>query len=229
METLPLHEEVLLLALRDEEGTTISGAWYQQAIAGALVAELLLAGHLEVRPEGKKEFLFAVGDGPGGGDLLAECWAQVRDAKRPRTARDWVSRLAGTRRLKHRVAAPLVERGILAEDERKLLFLFPQTVYPEADGRPEDAILRRLERAVFSDSAEVDPRTTVLLALADATRLLQRSFGAKALKPRRQRIEAVVNGDLAGAATREAVAAAQTAVMVAAIMPAMIAATTAAH
>ena len=39
--SLFLHEEILLLALRDEEGT-IAGAMYQYAIGGALLAELLL-------------------------------------------------------------------------------------------------------------------------------------------------------------------------------------------
>ena len=33
---LGLHEEVLLLALRDEEGTNEFGAWCQQALAGAM-------------------------------------------------------------------------------------------------------------------------------------------------------------------------------------------------
>ena len=39
---LLLHEEVLLLALRDEKGTIASGTMYQYALGGAILAELLL-------------------------------------------------------------------------------------------------------------------------------------------------------------------------------------------
>ena len=42
--SLFLHEEILLLALKDEEGTIASGTWYQQAIAGAILATLYLYG-----------------------------------------------------------------------------------------------------------------------------------------------------------------------------------------
>ena len=51
---LHLHEEVLLLALRDREGTIASGTHYQYAIAGALLAELLLEERCVVDAEGRK-------------------------------------------------------------------------------------------------------------------------------------------------------------------------------
>ena len=47
-----LHEEVMLLALRDKEGTIASGSMYQYAIGGAVLAELLLHDRVEVSVEG---------------------------------------------------------------------------------------------------------------------------------------------------------------------------------
>ena len=47
----------------------------------------------------------------------------------------------------------------------------------------------------------------------------------KELKSRKQRIEQIVNGELAGKAAKEAIEAMQAAVMVAAIMPAIISST----
>jgi Golgi phosphoprotein 3 len=44
-------------------------------------------------------------------------------------------------------------------------------------------------------------------------------FGKKRLKGRKKRIEQVVNGEVAGKATKEAIKAMQAAVMVASIMP----------
>ena len=47
-----LHEELLLLALRDGKGT-IAGSFYQQAMAGGILSELLLGERIRIR-EGKK-------------------------------------------------------------------------------------------------------------------------------------------------------------------------------
>ena len=59
---MKLYEEVILLALRDDEGTTASGAWYQQAVAGAILSELLLDGHLSVKSAGRKSFVELASD-----------------------------------------------------------------------------------------------------------------------------------------------------------------------
>ena len=40
--SLLLHEQIVLLALRDDKGTPESGTWNNLAVAGAIVAELLL-------------------------------------------------------------------------------------------------------------------------------------------------------------------------------------------
>jgi hypothetical protein len=90
-------------------------------------------------------------------------------------------------------------------------------------------LIERLRKAIFSDIGEVDPRTAVLLSLAKSADLLKLVFDKKQLKGRKARIEQVVNGEMTGKATQEAIQAMQAAVMVACIMPAIIASTTAAH
>ena len=47
-EKLFLHQEILLLALRDERGTIESGTMYQYAVGGAILSELLLANRIAV-------------------------------------------------------------------------------------------------------------------------------------------------------------------------------------
>ena len=49
-----LHEELMLLALRDEEGTIAPGSMYQVAIGGAVLAELLPHNRIEVEEPKKK-------------------------------------------------------------------------------------------------------------------------------------------------------------------------------
>ena len=86
----------------------------------------------------------------------------------------------------------------------------------------EKQIIDRLRTEIFTDRDQLDPRTVVLISLADGADLLNQTFGRKEIKSRKKRIEQIVNGELTGKATKELIAACQTAVMVAAIMPAMM-------
>ena len=52
---LTLHEEILLLALRDEEGTIASGTNYSYALGGAILAELILPRAYRRRGLGPEE------------------------------------------------------------------------------------------------------------------------------------------------------------------------------
>jgi hypothetical protein len=219
---LSLHEEILLLALRGEEGTIAAGTTYQHALGAAIVAELLLRDRLAVSdPEGKK--LAEVIDRKSTRDaLLDECLEQIAADHKPRPLAHWVGKFAGIKGLKHRVAERLCECGILREEEGKVLIVFTRRIYPETDPRPEQAIVERLRRAVMTDARDVGPRTVVLVSLTNATGILKQVFDKKELKERAGRIEQVINGELVGKAARDAVQAMQAAVMVAAIMPAVI-------
>jgi hypothetical protein len=137
-----------------------------------------------------------------------------------------VSRFSGVKNLKNRVAQQLVRRGILKADEDKVFLIFTRKIFPEVDPGPERKLIERLREAIFGDSDNIDPRTVVLLSIADSTGLLKVVFDKKALKTRKERIEQVVNGELSGQATKEAIAAMQAAVMVAVIIPAVVTATT---
>jgi hypothetical protein len=64
--------------------------------------------------------------------------------------------------------------------------------------------------------------------LAKSANILPVVFGKKEIKQRKKRIEQIVNGEISGKVTKEAIDAMQTAVMVACIMPAIIIAATSA-
>src|SRR4030095_8620963 len=104
--TIFLHEEVMLLALRDTEGTIAPGTMYQYAMAGAVLAELLLNHRIRVE-ESKKKLVNVVTSKPRGDPLLDECLGKISSAKRRASLQTWVSRLAGVRNFKHRVAERL--------------------------------------------------------------------------------------------------------------------------
>ena len=220
-DNLHLHEEIMLLALRDKEGTIASGVLYQHAVAAALLAELLMSNHIAMDTSNKKKLIDVVNPTPIGDPLLDECLELVR-TKRRTSLQNWVARFAGLKNLKHRVAEQLVRRGILRADENQILLIFTQKKYPELNPEPERRLIERIREAIFTDTEELDPRTVVLVSLGETTGLLRATFDKKELKARKKRITQIVDGEMTGKAAKEAIEAMQAAVMVACIMPAIV-------
>ncbi len=227
--TLFLHEEIMLLALKDEEGTIASGTYYSLALGGAILAELMLRGRISVEADRKKKFARLIDTTPLGDPVLDEGLQKIIRAKKRQQLQTWVSRFSGIKDLRHRTARRLVQRGILRADDDKVLLLFSRKIYPEVNPEPERKLIERLRRAILTETEDVDPRTVVLLSLAHSAELLKIVFEKKQLKARKKRIEKVINGEMTGKATQEAIQAMQAAVMVAAIMPAVFVAATSGH
>lgn len=214
-----LHEEIMLLALRDEEGTIASGTMYQYAIGAAVLAELLLNKRIAVGEPRMKKLVNLISSQALGEALIDQCLEKISNAKRRASLQSWVSRFAGVKNLKHRVARQLCERGILRADEDKILLLFTRKIYPEVNPEPERKLIERLRQAIFTDSRDVDPRTVVLVSLANSTGLLKVVFDKKKLKGRKARIKEIIDGEITGKAAKEAIEAMQAAIMVCCIMP----------
>ena len=221
-DNLFLYEEIMLLALKDEEGTIASGTMYNYAVGGAIIAELLLSQSIAVYQSKKKKLVSVINPELLNDSLIDEWLMKISSAKRRKTLQDWVSRVANTKDLKHRIALQLCQRGILKMDEKTILLLFTQRIYPEINPEPEREIINRLHNTIFTDTDDIDARTIVLLSLAKSANILPVIFGKKEIKQRKKRIEQIVNGDIAGKATKEAIEAMEAAVMVACIMPAIM-------
>jgi len=228
-ESLHLYEEVMLLALKDEKGTVFAGTMYNYAIGGAILAELLMEKRIDVEAVKKRKYVRILNPAPLGDPLLDECLAKIAGAKRRAKIQDWVTKLANMKRLKHRGAENLAKRGILRVDEDKVLGIFARTIYPEVDPKPERAMIERLRRAIFSEAGDVGSRTVVLLSLASGADLLKLVFDKKEIKGRKARIAQIVNSELTGKATKEAIEAVQAAIVMACVIPAVMVSTTAGH
>jgi len=219
-----LHEEVLLLALKDEKGTPNSGM-FTIAMGGALLADLLLNERfvLEEKPRkkplkpGKKPAYLVAVDNPKplADPVLDECLHRVVTSKKPRSPQEWVTRFGQLKDLRRRVAVGLCRKGILREREDRILVLFRRTAYPTLDGAPERRVVDRLQDAVAGDSLDLDARTAVMVALANGTGILKHVLGKDLVKQRKDRIKEIGEGDIVGEATKAAVAAAQAAVIAA--------------
>lgn len=222
-----LHEELMLIVLRDREGTIAADSRYQYAIGGAVLAELMLQERIDVETVKKKQYARIINNRPLHDPLLDACLARMAEAKKRAQLQTWVSRFAGTKNLKHLVAGQLVKRGLLRVSQDKVLGIFKRTIYPELDPRPERQLNKRLERAVLGDAADVDTRTAILISLAGSADLLKLVIEKKELKRRKDRIAQISNGELTGKATRAAIEAMQAAVLVACVLPAIMVSTTA--
>lgn len=212
-----LYEEIMLLALKDQKGTLVT-SYVRFALAGALLAELLLEGRIAVDDSRRKmvNLLDAASiDDP----ILDQCMKRMAASPKRAPLKTWVTRLARTKGLRHQVARRLCGRGILRSDEDNVLLVFTRRIYPTVNSLPKKEIVERMRAAIMSDVAEVDPRTTVLISLARGAQLLGKVLGRGALKGRRDRIKQIVQGEAMGKATREVIEACEAAVFVAAIVP----------
>lgn len=234
-----LQEEVMLISLQDEKGTVIAEDSYRFALGGAILAELLLGKRIAVAEDhrgkrrsglgewfraafAEKNLVDAVSTKRFGDDVLDDCLDRVTSAKRRASLKTWVQRFGNLSNLKHRIAAGLCKRKILRADQDKVLLIFTRKIYPERDPRPEREIIERLRKAIFTESRDLDARTVILLSLVDNAKLLKIPFDSKKLRAKKKRIERVTSGELMGKATKEAVEAAQAAIVAACIVPTIV-------
>lgn len=227
-ERLDLHHEVMLLSLRADEGTPEFGVSSCHALAGAILAELLLRERIGIQSERNKQFVRVQDASPAGEPILDEALEKMVSVKRRATLQTWVSRLA-TQKLRTATATELCRRGILRADEASVLLIFKRKIYPELDPRPEREVVDRLKTAISGEATDLEPRTAILVSLAKGTGLLKPLFSRQELKSREERIERIAKGEVTGKATAEAIHAAQAAIFVAAIIPSIVITTTAGH
>ncbi len=222
---IKLYEGLMLLALNEEKGT-MSGAYIEYSVAAAVLAELLLLQRINVDRDDKDK-VDVIDDSPTGDNVLDEALAKMCKAKRRRKLKDWVSSIGHISKLKHKVAEQLVEDGIIELEEKKVLWLFTQKVYPEVNPVPEQHLRHEMRRLVLDKPLEINPRIALMVSFAQSARLLNQVFSKDELKAHKKRIENIAKGEELGAIAKEVVAAVEVAVMIAAIMPAITAATTA--
>jgi hypothetical protein len=209
--------QAFALLLTDADGRRATDAQtFDSGLAGAVLADLALRGTVSL--EGKE---VRVVDGSATGDpVLDGVLGTIAAAGAPRKAKWWVARL-GKRQLRDDVFASLVAGGLLSEEQRKTLGIFPSTAYPERDGGPE-ALLRSAIADVLAERSAPTPSTAALIALLDATNTLRKQFG----KVDKALVQSITTGDWASPAVKAVLQEIQMAAVMAIV--AATAATTAA-
>ncbi|GGU52662.1 hypothetical protein GCM10010211_16360 [Streptomyces albospinus] len=203
-----LAEEIMLLSLDEESGVPEQRHMVRWAVAGGILLELVLAERASV--EGK--YLKLTDTTPTGEPLLdgrlalLEGWLGGREKRR---VKEWLTK-DRAKAIKAAVES-LCARGVVIEQQRKTLGLFPTLRYPEADSAPETELRQRLQAVVLNGAAP-DERTAGLIALIHAAKLHRLAFPNVPRKQVADRIAEVAAGKWAGESVRSAIRDMQAAV-----------------
>lgn len=211
--TTLIAEDLLLLLLDDDKGTLAHSAEIQPLLGGALLLELALAERIEVAEKtGRwREAKVAVRVGtPLEEPLLARATTIVEE--KPRSAQDLVDRLGkGTKDV---LLERLAERGLVRPVKDKVWGLFPRTTWPATDRTHEEAVRGRLQSALV-DGLSPDTRTSALISLLSAVDQAHKVVdrGDLPAKEIKRRAKEIADGAWAAKAVKDAVEAAQMAMM----------------
>src|SRR3954470_17725737 len=151
---MSLPDEFLLLAY-DEDGTPLTdGTRLDNGLGGAILLELALARRLDI--EDKRGVV--LDPRPIGDALSDEALARIGE-ERARKPGHWVTKLS--KQARPRILEKLVAEGVLTVEKDRVLWVFPRTKYPSANGEPPaaEADARERIRAAVLGTGEVEPRT----------------------------------------------------------------------
>lgn len=211
-ESKPLHlyEELLLLALHDEKGTLNSG-YIEHALAGAVLAELLLEEQIIIDDQANGTIKLQMEKEPDD-PLFRKAYRLINLWQKPMNLEELLSELANLTSLRYLATEQLCQRGIVDDVEETILYIFSRKVYPTLDPAPEQEIVSRIRDGIFNQQAQLDPRTCALISLAHHTDYITAAISFHERAKHKARIEAIAKGELAGSATQKAIAACQAAV-----------------
>ncbi|HEY3007324.1 MAG TPA: GPP34 family phosphoprotein [Micromonosporaceae bacterium] len=164
MTAVSLAEELLLLAYDDETGKpTGSQIGLDLGMAAAVLVELTLAGRIALTGG-----VLVVRDPTPTGEPIEDEVLVRMAADTPHTPESWVQRLR--HRLRNRVLADLVQRGVLRQLDETALEYIEVHRYPAVDGSVEAEVRARLGAALTGEE-QPDERTAALAALVAAARM----------------------------------------------------------
>ncbi|MEL7541053.1 MAG: GPP34 family phosphoprotein [Pseudomonadota bacterium] len=199
---ITLPQAILLLSLNDETGKTEDG-YYQPALAGAALAELILSGAIELQET--PQAVIPLRHNAPLGAFLSMCDKAIGSAPKPSDLNTWIAQLANQKDFIATLADELCHIGALSREETRVFGLFTRTVWPEASPALEQALKRDMAHAMFEDAGPVDEKLCLTIALANAVDLLSHNFAADDLARHADRVVAISAGNCLSASSSDAV------------------------
>ncbi|WP_149359617.1 GOLPH3/VPS74 family protein [Lolliginicoccus suaedae] len=219
------HDLVLLTTDPQSGKSYISSTVSDAVLGGALMLDLIAAGRLAMKGEGRRARVQVLDKRPLGTPLLDDALGRLADRK-PQKSANAVTRLG--KRAQREVYGELAEQRAVARRRVKILGLFPTTRHDVLDTRRRSDLASSV-KACLLRGARPDEVTGPLIALLSAADIIKPLVGKRDAKTARARAKKIAAGDgsteWASKGVREAVQAANAAV--AAGVAASVAATSA--
>lgn len=200
---LDLAEEIVLLAVKDDGGIahTAGTLDFTLCIVGACLVDLNERGRIDV----DLDAIHVLSSEPTGRPYLDAVLQQLAGAPEIPVNDRLLDLSAMSNELVQLTIGSLVSRGILAREERRLLWVLKTRRYPVIDGREQTEAKLRIVNLLLSDELP-SPHDTVLIGLAHAGGLLQGFLSAREVARLEERLLAIGNLDLIARAVERAIA-----------------------
>jgi hypothetical protein len=212
-----LIAEALFLLLRRDDGKPENAvAQRGYGLAAAVVTDLVLAERITLSDD-KDPRVSVLRPGPVGHPALDAAMSRIEEREGKK-----LSTLVTDRKLavEAQVADALAAAGVIAIEEKRALGLVPAK-YPVLDPEPERRVREQLRVVLQGGTPRPDDATllAILHGLGVAPKVLADEKGTLGRRDLKRRIEEVSTEVKAGEAVAKAVAALNTAIMTAAIIP----------
>ncbi|MEU3650209.1 GPP34 family phosphoprotein [Lentzea sp. NPDC034063] len=196
-----LHEDLMLLFINEQNGKLrADSSSVENALAGAVLIELVNSGRVAFEPNGKK--LQIVDPTPLKDPVLQESVTRFDKPMKPQRA---VERIR--KRLRDNVGAQLEGRGVVRVGSRKVMGIFPAKSYAITDEAAQNDV-RKAVVEVAHGYRGADARTGSLITLLYAVKSVHKVVeGDK--RDMTKRAKDIAAGNWAGDAVRRAIEAIQ--------------------
>ena len=200
---LTFAEELLLLALDDEKGVLIQMPImsFEYGLVGAILMELALMNKIDTDLKN----LILVDESETGDEIFDKVIRIIKEYPKSKDAKYWVNVICSRiENLKDLLLARLIEKGILKEVEKKILWVFSKRRYPGVDNKEEKEVKTRIRDTILSDEIP-DPRDIVLISLVRTCGLMDEIFSPEEIETANSRIDQIAKMDLIGQAVSKVV------------------------
>jgi len=193
-----LAEDLYLLATDASGRISIDTAYLDLGLGGALLLDLMLRDRVTL----VDSHVVVIDSTPTGDPLLDAALADLAGETRAHDPEHWIRHLA--RHSRHAVQDRLVDTGVLARDEHKVLGILPVHRAHETDGRLHHELVDHLHDAVVLGHRP-SHETAALASLVLAVGLERHLFPRSDRRAVAERLAEIAEGRWVGSAVRHAI------------------------
>ena len=200
--TLPIPEELLILAIDDSEGVVSAPmkTVLRYGLAGAFLAELVRANKLHLA----EDRLTLANTAPSGDALFDDILAMITADKKPRKLGHWIQSIGSKLTIKQ-VAIRLAELKVIGVENKRYTWVRPYPAFPQGEATAKYMVKQHIRGIVLAGEL-ASPADITLLGLLKACRLERMVFTRDERKSADEKVDALVQGEVYGEAVAKVLA-----------------------